>query len=335
MRGVSGVNSRCVRCWSFANCVFDEANWMLTVAGRRVAVESKPLELLRELLLNAGNLVSKADLLDAIWPDTAVVEASLPTAIHKLRLALGDDGRDSPIIETVPRIGYRLAVAVEVIESSDAPAPQVTLRYPAGGNAARQAETVTPDRRRTLVLGSGVAIGALLVAVALWPSQKVAAGLSAPPVAMSQPARPAAARLETDYLRQWDVATALRKMDLAKIEAMLAAGWNPTTPFDDQNNGALNMLLNNCEWDPGHDQRKMLLVARTLIDGGESIDKRNAWGDTPYSIAKADRYCGPDHPVTMMLHRMCYASPLAPGDRCLAQYKASKSARGAAKRGSS
>lgn len=329
------MNGRRVRCWSFANCVFDEANWMLTVAGRRVALESKPLELLRELLNHAGNLVSKADLLDAIWPDTSVVEASLPTAIHKLRVALDDDGRDSPIIETVPRIGYRLTVAVEVTESSDAPAPRVTLRHSAGGNAARQAETVAPDRQRRLMLGGCVAIAALLVAVALWPSQKVAAGLSASPGAMSQLARPVAAGRETNYLRQWDVATALRKMDLAKLEAMLAAGWDPTTPFDDQNNGALNMLLNNCEWDPGHDQRKMLLVARTLIDGGEPIDKRNVWGDTPYSIARADRYCGPDHPVTMMLHRMCYASPLAPGDRCLAQYKASKRAGEAAKPGSS
>ena len=97
------------RRWAFAACVFDEANWTLIVNGNRVPVETKPLELLRELLLRAGNVVTKDELLDKIWPDVTVVEASLPTAIHKLRLALGDDRRDRCIIETVSGIGYRLA----------------------------------------------------------------------------------------------------------------------------------------------------------------------------------------------------------------------------------
>ena len=84
--------------------------------------------------------------------------------------------------------------------------------------------------------------------------------------------------------------------------------------------GALNILLNNCEWDPGHDQRKMLLMARTLIDGGASYSNRNAWGDTAYSIASAKRYCGPDHPVTKMIERMCNAASDRIGDHCLADY---------------
>ena len=88
----------------------------MTVAGHRVSIESKPLELLRELLLHADDLVSKSELLDSIWPNVTVVEASLPTAIRKLRLALNDDARGTHIIETVPRIGYRLAVPVEAQE---------------------------------------------------------------------------------------------------------------------------------------------------------------------------------------------------------------------------
>ena len=325
------MNYRRVRCWTFANCAFDEANWSLTVDGRRVAVEGKPLELLRELLLRAGNLVSKAELLDAIWPDIAVVEASLPTAVHKLRLALHDDCRDTPIIETVPRIGYRLAVPVDVEELNVAPSPLVTVvpsaatsPYPAAGVVAASAgRASTGDRLRLFLLGGGLTIALALVAIALWPSQQVEA---------RQLTRSVAERRGTDYLRQWDVATALRKMDLDKIEQMLAAGWDPTTPLDRDHNGALNILLNNCEWDPGHDQRKMLLVARTLIDAGEPLDKRNAWGDTPYSIAKADRFCGPNHPVTTMIRRMCYLGPNSLGDRCLAQYKTSERARQAANR---
>lgn len=307
---MSGVNNRQVRFWSFADCAFDEANWSLTVGGKRVAVEGKPLELLRELLLRTGNLVSKADLLDAIWPDTIVVEASLPTAVHKLRVALNDEGRATPIIETVPRLGYRLAVPVEVEEAS-APRPRITLVPPAiigpdsaaGLAAATIKRASTAGPMRLVLMGAGLAVASVLLPGNLGPPQPIAATLS------------------TSVFSQRDAATALRRLDVEKIEQLLAAGWDPTTKFDDQRNGALNILLGNCEWDPGHDRRRMLLMARTLIDGGDPLDYRNVWGDTPYSIAKADRYCGPDHPVTRMMHTLCYAGGKAAGDRCLADYK--------------
>ena len=40
-----------------------------------------------------------------------------------------------------------------------------------------------------------------------------------------------------------------------------------------------------------------------------------------YSIAKAPRYCGPDHPVTQMLEAICYGGDMGPKDRCLATYE--------------
>ena len=102
---------------------------------------------------------------------------------------------------------------------------------------------------------------------------------------------------------------------------MLAAGWNPNRPFDNEGNGAINYVLNICEWDRGHDQEQMVLMVRTLIDGGARLDHRNVWGDTPYSIAKAVRYCGPNHPVTRSIRTMCYAGFKPLGDRCLASYE--------------
>ena len=118
-RGV-GVVRRGNRRWAFAGCTFDEASWVLTVNGHRAMLESKPLELLRELLLRPGTAVSKAELMDAIWPEVSVVEASLPTAIAKLRRVLKDGRRGRRIIETVPRIGYRLAVPVRVEDAGSA-----------------------------------------------------------------------------------------------------------------------------------------------------------------------------------------------------------------------
>lgn len=117
---MSGTHSsrRRRRIWRFAGAEFDEASWTLRVAGAAVALEGKPLELLHELLLRAGEVVTKDEILDAVWPGVTVVEGSLTTAISKLRKALGDAGNS--VIATVPRVGYRLVAAVEV-ESIETP----------------------------------------------------------------------------------------------------------------------------------------------------------------------------------------------------------------------
>jgi len=94
------------RLWTFGSCTFNEAQWVFTVGKRPVELEGKPLEILLELLRHAGEVVTKDELLDAVWPGVVVVEGSLTTAISKLRKAMSDEGR---LIETVPRIGYRLA----------------------------------------------------------------------------------------------------------------------------------------------------------------------------------------------------------------------------------
>lgn len=113
------------RLWRFAGAEFDEASWALRIGGAAVALEGKPLEVLHELLLRAGEVVTKEEILDAVWPGVTVVEGSLPTAISKLRKALGE--RQDNVIETVPRIGYRLTCEVK-IEGIDSPlAPRFTF----------------------------------------------------------------------------------------------------------------------------------------------------------------------------------------------------------------
>ena len=100
------------RVWRFAGCELDESRWRLSVHGEPVELEIKPLEVLLELLRHPGEVLTKDELLDAVWPATIVVEGSLTTAISKLRKALRDD--DQALLVTVPRIGYRLAAQVEV-----------------------------------------------------------------------------------------------------------------------------------------------------------------------------------------------------------------------------
>ena len=110
--------------WRFAGCEFDELGHELRVRGTRVDVEAKPLEVLHQLLLHAGEVVTKDELLESVWPGLIVVDGSLATAVSKLRKVLGDDG----IVVTLPRVGYRLAVPVQR-KSVDPPAwPELHLR---------------------------------------------------------------------------------------------------------------------------------------------------------------------------------------------------------------
>ncbi len=109
----SSVGARDVsaRLWRFGDCEFDELRRDLRVRGGPVELESKPLEVLVQLLHHAGEVVTKEELLESVWPGLMVVDGSLATAVSKLRKAIGDE--EQVTILTVPRVGYRLAVPAQ------------------------------------------------------------------------------------------------------------------------------------------------------------------------------------------------------------------------------
>jgi DNA-binding winged helix-turn-helix (wHTH) protein len=99
-------------CWKFANVQLDERTLELSVAGQVVELERKPLEVLRHLLVHAGDVVSHDQLLDAVWPGRILSESVIKKVVSRLREALGD--ADHQIIKTVHGYGYRLLAPVEV-----------------------------------------------------------------------------------------------------------------------------------------------------------------------------------------------------------------------------
>lgn len=117
------------RTWHFADCEFDEVRHELRVRGTIAELEVKPLEVLHQLLLHAGDVVRKEDLLETVWPGVLVVDASLATAVSKLRKALVDG---DTIIKTVPKIGYRIAVPVrcELYYSEPKPFSDAVIELP-------------------------------------------------------------------------------------------------------------------------------------------------------------------------------------------------------------
>jgi DNA-binding winged helix-turn-helix (wHTH) protein/serine/threonine protein kinase len=110
--------------WQFAGCELDERRRELRVRGTTVDIEAKPFEVLRQLLVHAGEVVTKNELLESVWPGVAVVDGSLATAVSKVRKLLDDEGE---VIATVPRVGYKLAVLVHCRPA--APAAVAELQF--------------------------------------------------------------------------------------------------------------------------------------------------------------------------------------------------------------
>lgn len=95
-----------------------EREFLLIKEGEASQVEPKAFRVLLFLLRNSERLVTKEEILDAVWTDTAVSENSLTRSIATLRKLLGDDSREPRYIENVPRIGYRFLCEVEVAEDA-------------------------------------------------------------------------------------------------------------------------------------------------------------------------------------------------------------------------
>jgi DNA-binding winged helix-turn-helix (wHTH) protein/tetratricopeptide (TPR) repeat protein len=107
----------------------DEANARLSRDGRPIPLPPRAFGVLCALARNRGMLVTKNQLLDAVWGHQHVTESVLKTTISELRSALDDDARKPLYIETAARRGYRfIATASEVRETqvgvtTPAPAP--------------------------------------------------------------------------------------------------------------------------------------------------------------------------------------------------------------------
>jgi DNA-binding winged helix-turn-helix (wHTH) protein len=97
--------------YTFGPFHLDSEARRLTRASEVVPLSDRHVEVLLQLVTQAGNIVTKDTLIDAAWGDVAVTDNSLEQAISGLRRALGESGQP-PYIETVPRRGYRFGVPV-------------------------------------------------------------------------------------------------------------------------------------------------------------------------------------------------------------------------------
>jgi Tol biopolymer transport system component/DNA-binding winged helix-turn-helix (wHTH) protein len=96
--------------YEFGGCQLDAAMRRLLRAGENLTLAPKTFDLLLLLVQSEGRVLNKRELMNSLWPDTFVEEASLSYQIATLRKVLGEEG--DLWIETVPKHGYRFATPV-------------------------------------------------------------------------------------------------------------------------------------------------------------------------------------------------------------------------------
>lgn len=98
--------------YRFGPFLLDIHDRILLRDGHRLCLTPKVVDTLFLLVERAGDVVSKDDLIQGVWPGVTVVESGLTRNLSVLRRVLEDGVPKGSILETVPRRGYRLLLAV-------------------------------------------------------------------------------------------------------------------------------------------------------------------------------------------------------------------------------
>jgi adenylate cyclase len=147
---LGGSRLAAVTMLQFERYTLDIARHSLRAADRKIALRPKNFEVLRYLVENPDRLVTKEELLKAIWPDVVVNEESLTRCVSEVRQAIGDSKQT--IIVTVPRCGYRFTATVSQIMASAAMAPQPAPPTQHGSYAGARSQSPLLDRPSVAVL---------------------------------------------------------------------------------------------------------------------------------------------------------------------------------------
>jgi eukaryotic-like serine/threonine-protein kinase len=177
----------------------NSANGELLRQGVRVRLQDQPFRLLTILLEHAGEVVSREELRQKLWPADTYVEfdGSLNAALKRLRAALGDSADNPIFIETLPKRGYRFIAPVS-IEEDQIEQDQIEEEAPKKASAVEPpkpaAQVVTralssPRLRSGRVLLYGAIAGVVLLAGLAWyafrhRSPSIAKSSSASPTAL-------------------------------------------------------------------------------------------------------------------------------------------------------
>jgi TolB-like protein/DNA-binding winged helix-turn-helix (wHTH) protein len=164
--------------YRFGPFVLDPGRRTLSRSDSPVSLTPKAFDVLLVLAQNPNRLVTKEELLQAVWGDTFVEEGNLKQYISHLRKALGDNSEDARLIVTIARKGYQFTVEVTVAEAADT-AKQAAIQVPTAesslsdtraalGSPVDDAAPKVPGRwRKAAFVGASAAL-LVIVGFAFW-----------------------------------------------------------------------------------------------------------------------------------------------------------------------
>ncbi|WP_150817317.1 winged helix-turn-helix domain-containing tetratricopeptide repeat protein [Pseudomonas fluorescens] len=138
--------------FAFEDFVLDQDRRELTLRGDIVAVGPQVFDLLLLFVNNPDRVVSKDDLLQAVWSGRIVSESTITSHINAVRKAIGDTGEEQRLVRTVPRKGYRFVGQIKLDISAESRPPDIDLPSPAITRQTPASTLVLPDKPSITVL---------------------------------------------------------------------------------------------------------------------------------------------------------------------------------------
>jgi TolB-like protein/DNA-binding winged helix-turn-helix (wHTH) protein/Flp pilus assembly protein TadD len=139
----------------FGEFRLDSRSRVLFRAGELMALYPKAIDVLMFLVEKHGNVATKEELLERVWPGTFVEESTLTRSVSVLRKALGDTPEGHSYILTVPKRGYRFVAAVRE-ETADAAPISPSLAKPIPENSRPSASSAPVSKWQSALIVGGV-----------------------------------------------------------------------------------------------------------------------------------------------------------------------------------
>jgi DNA-binding winged helix-turn-helix (wHTH) protein len=173
--------------YRFGHFALDSRRRTLSRDDSPIPLTPKAFDVLLFLAQNPNRLVTKEELLQAVWADTFVEEGNLTQYIYYLRKALGGNSEDTRLIVTIARKGYQFTADVTVDEAADTAKQAAVQTSTAESSPARTqpglespADEAVPRAPKSWRKAAVVGVSAVLLVVVCFASWRHFAGIKPP-----------------------------------------------------------------------------------------------------------------------------------------------------------
>jgi DNA-binding winged helix-turn-helix (wHTH) protein/tetratricopeptide (TPR) repeat protein len=161
----ASTDHRAKQLYEFGPFRVDAEKELLLRGDETVPLTPKTFQILLVLMRNKKEIVTKDELMKAVWPDTFVEEANLSRNIFLLRKALGESPQDHQYIVTVPGRGYRFAEDVQIV-------PDHELHIVSASHSKVEVEVKGTNRWPWLAIATVVLLAVAVASIRFFPHRK-------------------------------------------------------------------------------------------------------------------------------------------------------------------